>query len=68
MKDLSVRIGENIRQLRTKKGLSQDNLASILGVDKSYISRIENGQKNLTLNSLMKIANALVVDIKKLLK
>ena len=66
MEDHFIQMGENIKKLRTQKGLSQADLASLLKVDKAYISRIENGKKNLTLNSLTKISVALGVDIKHL--
>jgi transcriptional regulator with XRE-family HTH domain len=66
MTDPLIRLGQNIRHLRIKRGLSQDNLAQALRLDKAYISRVEAGKTNLTLKSLAKIADALSVEISRL--
>jgi transcriptional regulator with XRE-family HTH domain len=68
MPELLQRIGRNIKALRVKTGFSQEELAKLLSLDKAYISRVESGKKNLTLNSLGRIAFALKVDIQKLFK
>jgi DNA-binding XRE family transcriptional regulator len=47
------------KELRKKKQLTQDQLAAKLGMEKSQISRIENGKFNLTLSTINKIAAAL---------
>jgi transcriptional regulator with XRE-family HTH domain len=64
----SKKLGENLRKLRLKKGLSQGVLANKLGVDRAYISNIENGRMNPTLSTLEKIAGALGVSSSELLK
>ncbi len=66
MKDPLLGLGQNIRDFRIKKGLSQEALGRALKVDKSYISRIESGKKNLTIKSLAKVADALSIEIKRL--
>lgn len=66
MKDPLLGLGQNIRDFRIRKGLSQEALGKILKVDKAYISRIEGGKKNLTIKSLAKVADALSVEIKRL--
>ena len=65
---LNKRIAENIRKQRELKGLSQGDLAKILDVDNSYISRLEQGSKNNSVNTLEKIAKALDVTIISLLE
>lgn len=59
-------IGTNIRKLRTTKNLSQEDLAFEAKMDRSYLSEIENGQKNLSVEVLEKLADALGVDIRDL--
>src|SRR3990167_10737041 len=62
------KLGENLRKLRLKKNLSQGDLAKALGVDRAYISNIENGRMNPTLSTLEKIAGALGISSSELLK
>jgi len=64
----SKKLGENLRKLRLKKGLSQGNLAKELNVDRAYISNIENGRMNPTLSTLEKISKALGISSSELLK
>ena len=56
----------NLRRLRIERGMSQSHLASLLGVDKSYISRLETGSKNPTLSTIAELANVLQTHIGKL--
>lgn len=61
-------IGENIRLLRIKSDLSQEQLAFNAGVNTSYIGQIERGEKNPTIKTLDKISLALDIDLIDLLK
>lgn len=61
-------IGMNIRKLRTAQKLSQEELAFRAEIDRSYLSEIENGHKNLSVTVLEQIAVALEVDICTLIK
>lgn len=61
-------IGKNIRFLRKKRGLSQIDLAVMVGVDRSYLSGIENGHKNMTIMLLQNFATVLEVALEDLLK
>jgi len=56
---LAKRFGESVRQLRTDAGLSQVEFGEWCGFYQTYISRIERGQANPTLNAMEVIANAL---------
>lgn len=58
----SGRFRMNIVPLRTDRGLSQEELAYRAGIDRSYLSEIENGQKNLGVMILEAIAGALEVE------
>lgn len=60
-------LGVHIRQLREKKGLSQQDLANDCDIPKTQIGRIERAEINTTVKTLVKIANALDVEPKELL-
>ena len=63
-----IKLGQNLRKIRTKKKMTQGDLASALNVDRAYISNIENGRMNPTLSTLEKISNALGISSSELLK
>lgn len=60
--------GKNLKKVRNEKGLSQEELAFIVNLDRTYIGRIERGERNISLSTAEKIANALNVSIDKLLR
>ena len=68
MQEISEKLGENMKKVRAKKKLSQGALARLLEVDKGYISNIESGNKNPTLATIQRLANALSVSADELLK
>jgi len=55
--------GVKIKQLRNKKGISLRKLAAIIDVDHSYLSRVENGKVTPSLETIVKIAQALECDV-----
>ena len=57
-----------MKRIRTKKKMSQGDIARALEVDRGYISNIENGKKNPTLATVARIANALGIPADELLK
>lgn len=57
--DLLIAIGKNIRKIREDKNLNQAELAALCNYEKSNMSRIEAGRTNLTIGTLLTIANAL---------
>jgi len=59
MSDLNKKFGEKIRAIRKKRGLSQDKLAELSKIDRSYIGRIDRGEVNITLDKLYTLADAL---------
>lgn len=61
--EISIKFGEKVRELRNKKGLSQEKLAEIADVHRTYIGMIERAEKNITLVNIEKIAKALNVSI-----
>lgn len=52
-------VGAEVRKARKRAGLSQRDLAAIIGTDKQYISSIENGRQSLSFQRLALIANAM---------
>ena len=68
MANISSKLGQNMKRIRTKKNMSQGDIARALEVDKGYISNIESGKKNLTLATIQKLADALKVSADELLK
>ena len=62
-----VDFGKKVRELRTLKGLSQEQLAHIADVHRTYIGMIERAEKNITLLNIEKIARALNVHVTELL-
>jgi transcriptional regulator with XRE-family HTH domain len=60
--------GNRLRKLRENKNLSQEKLAELAGVHRTYIGMIERGEKNLTLLNLGKLSTALNLSIAELLK
>lgn len=62
MDHLAKAIGERIRYRRKARGLSQDDLALLSGIDRSYVGRIERGEVNITVEKLYRIATVLACD------
>lgn len=63
-----VALGGAIRRIRTAKNISQEGLALSAEVDRSYVGRIERGDNNAALLTLIKLANALGVSLLELMK
>ena len=59
--------GENVQKHRKVKQISQEHLAEIAGVHRTYVGMIERAEKNITLRNMEKIAKALEVEIADLL-
>lgn len=56
-------VGTRIRQLRKEKGWTQTDLATACGFHQSYIGQIEQGQKNITLDTLEQLVHVLQVPV-----
>ena len=65
---ISQRLGENIKKIRMRKRMSQGDICRALDMDRGYMSAIENGKKNITIQQLEKLAQALGVSADKLVK
>ncbi len=67
MDQLSLQIGKNVRQARERRDISQESLAHLSGIDRSYMSRIERGIARVTVHKIYLIAATLNCDLKELL-
>ncbi|MCB6185077.1 helix-turn-helix domain-containing protein [Leeia sp. TBRC 13508] len=59
MENLALLFGEKVRSIRKDKGVTQEGLAMICNVDRSYMGKIERGQARITLEMLYLIAKGL---------
>lgn len=58
-----VAFGNRLRELRTAKGISQENLSLMANIDRSYMGRLERGELNPTLTKICQLSEALEVDV-----
>ncbi len=66
--ELYVRLGGRIRDLRTERGWSQEDLADVAGLHRNYVGSAERGERNLTINSLHALAGAFGLSLSGLLE
>ena len=64
--DMKNLIGLHIKELRKHKGLSQEKLAELMSISPKYLSNIERGKENPTLDMFMKLASALGIEISEI--
>lgn len=67
MSNLLDTVGKNLKTIRTEKGLSQEKLAELTGLHRTYIGAVERGEKNISTKNIEKIAKALAIQPYKLL-
>lgn len=61
--EIKSKIGLRIKQLRKDKGVSQEALALLADLDRTYINSVENGKRNISIVNIEKIAIALKVSL-----
>lgn len=61
-------VGKVLAQYRTKKGISQEVLSGLAGIARTHLSMIENGSRNPTLETFIKICNSLGVKPSEVMK
>lgn len=66
--EIKSKIGNRIKELRDVKKMAQKDLAYASDLDRSYIASVENGQRNISIVNIEKIAVALGVTIKEFFK
>jgi transcriptional regulator with XRE-family HTH domain len=57
-----------LREIRTSKGISQEKLAELSGLHRTYVSSVERFERNITIDNMERLASALGVDLRELLK
>lgn len=62
-----VELGKRIREYRNKIGISQEDFALLIGMDRTYYSSVEKGKHNITIMNLKKIADGLKITLSELL-
>ena len=63
--DIKVKIGLRIKELRTEKNLTQEGIAWKSEVDRTFMNHVENGKRNISIESLEKIFNGLEINPKE---
>lgn len=66
MENICLKFGNNVRKFRISRGYSQEKLAELSGLHRTYISAVERGKRSIALENINKIANALEIDISNL--
>ncbi|WP_080837116.1 helix-turn-helix domain-containing protein [Cohnella massiliensis] len=61
--DIRAEFGQRVRELRARSGMSQEILAHRAGLDRTYISSVERGERNISIVNIEKIAAALQVSV-----
>ena len=66
VEQINIDFGNKVRELRTKLGISQEELAERSGLHRNYIGLVERAEINITLSNINKLAKILNTDIKDL--
>lgn len=59
-------LGQRIKELRNKKGLSQEKFALQIGMDRTYLASVESGNRNISICNIKKIADGLDITLSEL--
>ena len=63
--DVKVEYGKKVREIRKDRGISQEKLAELAELDRTYVSEIENGKRNVSIETMYKIGEALKIPVFK---
>ena len=63
--DIKILVGKRVKELRNKLGVSQEELADLAGLDRTYITSVECGKRNISIVNIEKLAIALKVKLKE---
>lgn len=64
MKEIKEAFGERIKQLRSERRISQEYLANLAEMDRTYITSVENGKRNISIKNIEKICKALNITLR----
>ncbi|RZJ69586.1 MAG: XRE family transcriptional regulator [Flavobacterium sp.] len=62
--NIKLSVGQRIRELRNQKGISQEALANKAEIDRTYVTDVENGRRNISIQNLEKLIIALEISLK----
>lgn len=68
MQEAQKKLGKRVAELRRKRGFSQEGFAHECGFHRSYMGAVERGEKNITIQLLVKIAKALKISLSELFR
>lgn len=57
----------NLKEVRVEQGLSQEELADIAGLHRTYVGSVERGERNISIDNMERLAGALQINIQDLL-
>lgn len=60
--------GQALRELRAERGISQERLAELAGLDRTYVSGIERGERNASLANILRLSQALEIKVSDLMR
>ena len=63
--DVKILVGKRVKELRNKLGISQEELADFAELDRTYITSVECGRRNISIVNIEKLATALKVTLKE---
>ena len=63
--DIKLLVGKRVKQLRNDREISQEELANLADLDRTYITSVECGKRNISIVNIEKLANALQVSLKE---
>lgn len=66
--DTQIQLGRNLREIRLRNKISQEKLAELSSLDRTYIQSIERGSRNISVDVLIRLSQALEVKVTELLK
>ncbi|WP_285269212.1 helix-turn-helix domain-containing protein [Kaistella rhinocerotis] len=66
--DIKLRFAAKVKELRAASGMSQEVLANAAGLDRTYLQSIEKGKRNVSLETVEKLAMAFNIEIKDFFK
>lgn len=61
--DIKLLVGKRVKELRNNLGISQEELADLAGLDRTYITSVECGRRNISIINIEKLAKALKVSL-----
>lgn len=67
MSELTIQFGQLVRKYRKERNMSQEQLALLCNMDRSYLGRIERGEVNPTLEKIYELASSLKISVYELL-